>query len=303
VSTTAETVATSRRAANRPAPLAHALIHVALLAAGALVLFPFLWMVSTSLKTLDQAVQFPPAAIPSSPQFGNYATAFGAAPFGRYFLNTVFVAVTTTSLSLLFSSTAAFAFARMRFPGRGPLFLMLIATLMVPFEVQMIPDFVLIRHIPLVGGNDIWGEGGRGLYDTYWAMIVPWAASPFAVFLMRQFFMSLPNDYYEAAQIDGASRTTFFLRIALPLARPALVTAGLFGFLGSWNALLWPLIVTSSASVRPIQVGLATFSTEQGTQYHLLMAAATMAILPVVLLYLIAQRQFTEGVTASGIKG
>jgi multiple sugar transport system permease protein len=303
VSTTASAVEPARRALARPAAGAHALIHVVLLCVGVVVLFPFFWMVSTSLKTLAEAVEFPPSLFSPSPQLGNYPTAWRSAPFPRYFLNTAFVATTTALLSLAFSSLAAFAFARMRFPGRGPLFLMLIATLMVPFEVQLIPDFVLIRHIPLVGGNDIWGEGGKGLYDTYWAQIVPWAASPFAVFLLRQFFMALPNDFYEAAQLDGASRGTFFLWIALPLARPALVTAGLFGFLGSWNALLWPLIVTSSPDVRPIQVGLATFSTEQGTQYHLLMAAATLAILPVVLLYLVAQRQFTEGVTASGIKG
>ena len=277
--------------------------HLALVAAAALVMFPFYWMVSTSFKTLSEAVQFPPTWVPIDPQPGNYARAWGQAPFGRYFLNTAFLATTTTLLSLTFSSLAAFAFARMRFPGRQALFVLLLATMMVPFEVQLIPDFVIIRRMPLLGGNDIWGQGGRGLYDTYWAQILPWAASPFAVFLLRQFFLSVPKDYYEAAQLDGASRFTFFARIALPLARPALVTSGLFGFLGSWNALLWPLIVTSSPNVRPIQVGLATFSTEQGTQYHLLMAAATFAILPVVLLYVAAQRQFTEGVAATGIKG
>jgi multiple sugar transport system permease protein len=277
--------------------------HLALVAAAALVMFPFYWMVSTSFKTLSEAVQFPPTWIPIDPQPGNYARAWGQAPFGRYFLNTAFLATTTTLLSLTFSSLAAFAFARMQFPGRQALFVLLLATMMVPFEVQLIPDFVIIRRMPLLGGNDIWGQGGRGLYDTYWAQILPWAASPFAVFLLRQFFLSVPKDYYEAAQLDGASRFTFFARIALPLARPALVTSGLFGFLGSWNALLWPLIVTSSPDVRPIQVGLATFSTEQGTQYHLLMAAATFAIIPVVLLYVAAQRQFTEGVAATGIKG
>jgi len=277
--------------------------HLALVAAAALVMFPFYWMVSTSFKTLSEAVQFPPTWVPIDPQPGNYARAWGQAPFGRYFLNTAFLATTTTLLSLTFSSLAAFAFARMQFPGRQALFVLLLATMMVPFEVQLIPDFVIIRRMPLLGGNDIWGQGGRGLYDTYWAQILPWAASPFAVFLLRQFFLSVPKDYYEAAQLDGASRFTFFARIALPLARPALVTSGLFGFLGSWNALLWPLIVTSSPNVRPIQVGLATFSTEQGTQYHLLMAAATFAILPVVLLYVAAQRQFTEGVAATGIKG
>lgn len=277
--------------------------HLALLAAAALVLFPFYWMVSTSLKTLAEAVQFPPSWLPADPQPQNYPRAWSSAPFARYFLNTAFIATTTTLLSLTFSSLAAFAFARMRFPGRGVLFVVLLATMMIPFEVQLIPDFVIIRRIPLLGGNDVWGQGGRGLYNTYWAQILPWAASPFAVFLMRQFFLALPKDYDEAAQLDGASRFTFFTRIALPLAQPALVTAGLFGFLGSWNALLWPLIVTSSPDVRPIQVGLATFSSEQGTQYHLLMAAATFAILPVVLLYALAQRQFTEGVAASGIKG
>jgi len=303
VSTTASGLSATRAAASHPSRGAHALIHVVLIVAGLTVLFPFYWMVATSLKTLPEALAAPPTLFPASPQVANYPTAWAAAPFARYFLNTAIVAVTTAVLSLTFSSLAGFAFARMRFPGRSVLFLMLITTMMVPFEVQMIPDFVMIRHIPLLGGNDIWGNGGKGLYDTYWAQIVPWAASPFAVFLLRQFFMSLPNDFYEAAQLDGAGRGRFFVSIALPLARPALVTAGLFGFLGSWNALLWPLIVTSSPDVRPIQVGLATFSTEQGTQYHLLMAAATLGILPVVLLYLIAQRQFTEGVTASGIKG
>jgi multiple sugar transport system permease protein len=277
--------------------------HLVLVVAAALVMFPFYWMVSTSFKTLAEAVQFPPTWAPLDPQPGNYPRAWGQAPFGRYFLNTAFLATTTTLLSLTFSSLAAFAFARMEFPGRQALFVLLLATMMVPFEVQLIPDFVIIRRMPLLGGNDIWGQGGRGLYDTYWAQILPWAASPFAVFLMRQFFLAVPKDYYEAAQLDGATRFTFFTRIALPLARPALVTSGLFGFLGSWNALLWPLIVTSRADVRPIQVGLATFSNEQGTQYHLLMAAATFAILPVVLLYAVAQRQFTEGVAATGIKG
>jgi multiple sugar transport system permease protein len=277
--------------------------HLVLVVAAALVMFPFYWMVSTSFKTLAEAVQFPPTWVPLDPQPGNYPRAWGQAPFGRYFLNTAFLATTTTLLSLTFSSLAAFAFARMEFPGRQALFVLLLATMMVPFEVQLIPDFVIIRRMPLLGGNDIWGQGGRGLYDTYWAQILPWAASPFAVFLLRQFFLSVPREYHEAAQLDGATRFTFFARIALPLARPALVTSGLFGFLGSWNALLWPLIVTSRPDVRPIQVGLATFSTEQGTQYHLLMAAATFAILPVVLLYVVAQRQFTEGVAATGIKG
>ena len=279
------------------------LVHVVLVLVAVVVVFPFYWMISTSLKTLQEALRVPPVLFPTAPQLGNYPTAFRAAPFPRYFLNTAFIAGLTTLLSLLFSSLAAFAFAKMRFPGRQVLFLGMLATLMVPFEVQLIPDFVIIRHLPLLGGNDVWGNGGKGLYDTYWAQIVPWAASPFGVFLMRQFFLSLPNDFYEAAQLDGATRFVFFSRIALPLARPALITAGLFGFLGSWNALLWPLVVTSSPDVRPIQVGLATFSTEQGTQYHLLMAAATLVMLPVVVLYLLAQRQFTEGVASSGLKG
>jgi len=279
------------------------LIHLVLVLVAIVVVFPFYWMISTSLKTLQEALRVPPVVFPTMPQLGNYPTAFRAAPFPRYFLNTAFVAGLTTLLSLLFSSLAAFAFAKMRFPGRQVLFLGMLATLMVPFEVQLIPDFVIIRHLPLLGGNDVWGNGGKGLYDTYWAQIVPWAASPFGVFLMRQFFLSLPNDFYEAAQLDGATRFVFFSQVALPLARPALITAGLFGFLGSWNALLWPLVVTSSPEVRPIQVGLATFSTEQGTQYHLLMAAATLVMLPVVVLYLVAQRQFTEGVASSGLKG
>jgi multiple sugar transport system permease protein len=180
--------------------MAKPLKHAALLVAAALVLFPFYWMLTTSLKTLSEAVQFPPTWVPMEPQLENYPRAWGAAPFGRYFLNTAFMATTTTLLSLTFSSLAAFAFARMRFPGRQALFVMLLATMMIPFEVQLIPDFVIIRRLPLLGGNDIWGQGGRGLYDTYWAQILPWAASPFAVFLMRQFFLALPKEYDEAAR-------------------------------------------------------------------------------------------------------
>ncbi len=220
--------------------------------------------------------------------FHNYREAWHAAPFARYFYVSFVTAGTQVLVGLFLAAMAGFAFARVRFPGREPVFLLLLATMMIPGEVLLIPNYIVLAKL--------------GWLDTFYALIVPWLASVFGIFLLRQFYRSLPQDLFDAARIDGASYLTLLFRIALPLAVPGLVTFGIFNFLGAYNALLWPLIVTQSPEMRTVQVGLQAFIGEAGSDYGQLMAAATMAILPIVVGYFFAQRQFVEGIARSGIK-
>lgn len=269
--------------------LKKALIYLILIIGVVIVGFPFFWMVMSSLKPLDEVILFPPTIFPTKWLFSNYVEAWRSAPFARYFLNTALVASLVTVSVLVTSSLAAYAFALMDFKGRSFIFTLFLATMMVPYEVALIPNFVLIRKL--------------GWYNTYAALIIPWSCNAFSVFLLRQFFLNIPKDLFDAAKIDGCGNFEMLWRIAIPLSTPAILTVSLFSFLGSWNALLWPLVVTSSEEMRVLQVGLAVFMREEGTQYHLLMAAATFTIVPIVLLYFFFQRRFIEGIVLSGIKG
>ncbi len=276
------------------------------LGAGALaMLFPFYWMVITSFKDLAEINLSPPTVVPRAWHPENYLTAWNKpeSTFGRYFLNSAIIALVGTALQMLCAILAAYAFARMDFPLKGPLFLLVLATLMIPFEVTLIPNFVTIRHLPLLGGNDWSGSGGRGLYDSYGGIILPGLANAFSVFLLRQAFLQLPRDFWDAAQIDGASRWMFLWRVAVPLTLPTVLTATLFALLARWKAVLWPLIITSSEELRPVQVAMLYFRGEEGPNFHLLMAAATLVALPGIALYLVAQRHFTEGLASAGVKG
>ncbi|MFW6120367.1 MAG: ABC transporter permease subunit [Petrotogales bacterium] len=218
----------------------------------------------------------------------NYVSAWNAAPFGRYYANTVFVAVTTTFLEIIFAAMAAFAFAKMDFFGKNFIFTLFLATMMVPGEVLLVPNFITLTVF--------------GWIDTYYALIVPWVISVFAIFLIRQHFMTIPNELYDAAKIDGLSKWKFLWRIMVPLSKPAIITGALLKFVGSWNAFLWVLIVTKSPEYRTLPVGLQNFSSATGTEYNLLMAAATFSIIPVVILFLITQKYFIAGISRSGLK-
>jgi len=274
--------------ARRRSRLRPVLVHALLLGLGVAAAFPFIWMVLTSLKTETEALAFPPVLFPASPQWDNYREAWVAAPFGRYFFNTAFVSLSVT-LSVMFTALlAGYAFGTLEFPGKQLLFTLYLATMMIPFEVILIPNFLLVSQL--------------GWYNSYRALIIPWGANVFSVFLLTQFFRSLPRDYLEAAQLDGCGHWMYLWKVAAPLARPALATAGLFAFLGSWNSLLWPLLVTEDDSVRPIEVGLRYFLESEAFRPHLLMAASTLAMLPILLLFLVAQRTFVEGI-AAGVKG
>lgn len=220
--------------------------------------------------------------------FHNYREAWSAARFERYFFNSFLTAGLQVLGGLLIAVMTAFALARIPFPGKDLVFALILATLMIPGEVLLIPNYIVLARLDWI--------------DTYYALIVPWLASVFGIFLLRQFYLSLPQDLFDAARIDGASYIVQMLRIALPLSVPGLVTYGIFSFLGAYNALLWPLIVTNSPEMRTVQLGLQVFIGEAGADYGALMAASTLTVLPIIIGYFIAQRQFIQGVARSGIK-
>lgn len=265
------------------------LTYIVLSAGMAIMILPLLWMISTSFKTLEEASQIPIQWIPSTFRFSNYVEVFRVIPMARFMLNTLFVSVTVTVVSLFVSSLAAYAFARIEFKGRNTLFFIYLATLMVPGQVTMIPVFILLRSFNML--------------DTYSALIFPSIFTAFGVFMLRQFFLSIPKELEEAATVDGCSRFRIYWNIVLPLSTAAFVTLGIFIFLQEWSQFLWPLIVIDSIELQTIQVGLRTFMGEYGTEWPLLMAGAVIAELPIVLLYMFCQRYVIEGIATSGIKG
>lgn len=264
------------------------ILYAAMGVAGVLIAFPFFWMASTSLKTVAEATTFPPTLLPTVWHFENYVTAWRAAPFARYFVNSAIVAGGTTLLGLLTAALAAYALARMRVPGKRWIFGILVATLMIPPEATLIPNYITIQRLH-------W-------YNTYLALIIPFAASVFSIFLLRQSFLQVPHELYEAAVLDGCSHARYLWAIVVPLSRAGLAVVGLLTFIRAWNDFQWPLIVTSSESVRPVQVGLSVFQSDVSTQYHLLMAATVMAVLPVLALFVVAQRQLVQGVSRTGFR-
>lgn len=267
----------------------HTLLHIALIAGSLLMLLPFIWMISTSLKEAREVFAFPPRWIPGTFNWSNYTEALTAMPFGRFYFNSLIVALSTTFLTLTTSSLAAFAFARLRFKGRDTLFLIYLATLMIPFTVLLIPNFVLVRYLD-------W-------YDSYAALIFPPAFSAFATFLLRQNFRGIPMELDNAARIDGASSFRIWWQIIMPNSGAALAALAIFIFLGNWNEFLWPLVVTNSVEMRTIPVGLNSFQGQYGVKWELLMAAAVVAMLPVLIVYMFAQKWFIKGITITGMGG
>jgi multiple sugar transport system permease protein len=267
------------------------------------MILPFLWMLSTSLKPESQIFRFPPVWIPGKWEWRNYRAAMEAAPFGRYFLNTAIFATAATISNLLFCSMAAYAFARLRFRGRDVLFILVLGTMMIPGQVTMVPVFIMLKHWPLAGGNNLLGAGGHGLLNSFTGLVLPGAVGAFGIFLLRQFFMTLPRELEDAARIDGCSEAGIYWRIILPLSRPALATLGIFTFTAAWNEFLWPLLIMSKDSMKTLQVGLQVFQTQYVTRWDLLMAGTVVVTIPVLIIFLAGQRYFTKGIALSGIKG
>jgi multiple sugar transport system permease protein len=263
-------------------------LHLILIPLAALMVTPLAWMVITSIQTPSEARQFPPV-FPSGIHWQNYIDAIHAAPFGRFFLNSFVVTAAAVIGNVALCSLDGYAFARLRFFGRDVLFVILLATLMIPFQVVMIPTFLIMRHL--------------GLVDSLGALILPNLVTPFGIFLMRQFFRTLPIELEEAARLDGCSRLGTLVRIVLPLSGPALATLAVMTFLWNWNDFLWPLVVIQSENHMTLQLGLSTFQGAHSTAWTLLMAGNVLAVLPMLLVFLLAQRHFVDSIASAGIKG
>lgn len=266
-------------------------LFVALSLGVVLMVVPFLWMVSTSLKPSGQVLSLPPQFIPEAPTLDAYRTIFDRFPMGRVLLNSTFVAVVSTLGQLIICSMSGYAFARFRFRGRETLFVIYLVTLMIPFAVTIIPQFIVVRNL--------------GWINSYAGLIVPGMFSAFGTFLMRQFFQSIPRELEEAATIDGAGTVRTFFTIIAPLSGPPLATLGLLSFMGSWNNFLWPLLIINDRTLMTLPVALSAL---QGiypgqNQWNLLMAGAVVAVVPLMIVFLFAQRWFIEGVASSGLKG
>ncbi len=275
---------------------AQGFLYLALCGLAVIFLVPYLWMVFSSLKPQVEIFQYVyplswKTFVPQHFTLGAYRELFHLVPFpfSRYLLNSLFVALSVTILSLIVNSLAAYAFARLEFPGRNVVFAIFLSTMIVPFEVLAIPLYLQIRSL--------------GWVNTYQALIIPWVANPLGIFLLRQFFQEIPRELEEAARIDGSSYFGAFRHVVLPNSIPALVAFALIRFQASWDAFLWPLIAAPSAEKRVIQVAIASFVTEVQTRWDLTFAASTMATLPIILIFLVLQRYYVQGVVMSGLKG
>jgi len=266
--------------------LALAWVGVVLLACTMVV--PFLYMASTSLMDEFEVLRYPPAVVPAHPTLANYPGALTALPFGRFFLNSAILATCVVIGQLLTSATAAYAFARLRFPGRDRVFLAFLSVLMVPAIVLLIPRFLIVNAL--------------GWVDSYAGLISTELVSVWGIFLLRQFFLTIPRELEDAARLDGAGEWTIFWRVALPLSKPALATLAVFAFVDQWKNFLWPLIVTRSTPLQVVEVGIASFHGLYYTNWPFQMAAAMTAIIPLVVLFFVAQRYFIQGIQLTGLK-
>ncbi len=265
------------------------LIYVILIIGTIAVLFPFAWMILTSLKSLAEVQAVPPVIIPEEPLVSNYGEALRRAPFLMYFFNSVVIALVSTIFVLVINSLGAFAFVKYDFKGKSLLLTLFIATMMVPGEMLIITNFQTIASMQLV--------------DTRIAVFLPYVVSVFYMFLIKQFFEQIPKELYLASKIDGDSDFKFFYRVLLPISKPVLVTVALLNIIGSWNAFLWPILITNSQNIRTLPIGLIQFTTDTGSEVQLLMAANTIVILPMILLFIVTRKYVIGGLTHGSVKG
>ncbi|MFL5962420.1 MAG: carbohydrate ABC transporter permease [Gaiellaceae bacterium] len=261
---------------------------ILLIGGAVIILLPFAWMLGTSFKPQSDVFGYPLRLQPTHPTLSNYVAIWRELPFARLVLNSIVFAGGVTVLSVFFDSLAAYALARLRFPGRTVAFYLVLATLMVPFQVTLVPLFELVFHLHWL--------------NTYQGLIVPRATSAFGIFLLRQFFVSVPRELDEAARVDGASEWHIYRRIMLPLAKPALATLGVFYFMNNWNDFLWPLVITTGTSHENLPAGLTLFSGQYVIQHGVLMAGAVISLLPLAVAFMLAQRYFVRGIATTGIK-
>jgi ABC-type glycerol-3-phosphate transport system permease component len=274
--------------------LGHVALYALLLLGAGIAMLPLFWMISTSLMTLGETLN--QQWLPRSPQWHNYAEAWTEAKFATYFLNSVLMTTALLVGLLLTSILGGYAFARIHFVGREVMFFGLLSTMMIPEAMILLPNFLVIRGdiMPLPGGSWL---------NTLQGLTVPFMANAFSIFLLRQFFKQLPVELWDAARMDGCGHLRFLITVVLPISKAPILTVGLLGFISAWDAFLWPLLVTTKETWRPLMVGLWSLVTEAGSETHLFMAGATITLLPVLLLYFLLQKQFTESIITSGFKG
>jgi len=264
------------------------LLWFAMAAAALLVAFPLLWMFLSSFKTNEELFRIVPTILPENPSFAGYHHIFTQMPFGRYFLNSLVVATATTILAVLTSAIAGYIFAKFEFRGKNLLFIAILASMMIPGTVMVVPRYIMVNWL--------------GWIDTYWALIIPQGITVFGIFLMRQYMHGIPSDYIDAARVDGMGEFGIFAQIILPLCKPALAALAILSFIGSWDALLWPLVAVSSDSMRTLPMGIAGLATVHSPSLPLMLPAATISVIPVILVFAAFQRQFVNAMTSTGLK-
>lgn len=286
---TRRSVAAATTRARRPIATSSLLIHLVLVLGACLFVGPFLWMILTSIKTLSESTHVPPLIFPAVPQWHNYQDAVATLPFIQFYVNTIVMTAGRTLGQLLFCSLAAYVFARIEFPGRNVLFLLMLSVLMVPPQVFYLPQYLIMKDLHWL--------------NSLQALIVPGMFSAFGTFLLRQFFLGLPMELDEAAKIDGANHLQIYWKVILPLAKPALIALAIFTILWSWNDLMWPLIVNDSVDKMTLAVGLASLQGQHSTNFPILMAGALLATWPMLVMFVVFQRYFIEGIAITGTKG
>jgi multiple sugar transport system permease protein len=268
--------------------LPHSLLFIVMCLVAVAMLFPFIWMAFTSLKPENEVVAFPPTLVPHAWTVSSYVDIWQRIPYGRFFLNSLIFAGGVTIISLTLDSMTAFALSRLALPGRDVIFVVVLIALMLPFQVTFIPLFVTVYQL--------------GWLNTFAGLIVPRASNAFGIFLLRQFFMTLPRELDEAARVDGAGNFYIYSRIVLPLSVPALATLAIFHFMYNWNDFLWPLLITSSPDMRTLPAGLALFMGQHVIEYSVVMAGATLALAPLIVAFLFVQKYFVQSIAMSGLK-
>ena len=274
-----------------------------LLTTGAIVFFaPWAWMVSASFQPIGQIFEWPPNWIPDTITLQNYVRFLSAEGFFRWVLNSGFLAIVVLLVQMFFNSLAAYSFAKRKFPGRDALFLLMLGTLMIPGQLFLIPNYLILLRSPLFGGNNLLGIGGHGMLDSFWGIIVPYSFSVWSVFFMRQYMKTIPDDLLDAARMDGASEFTIYSKVILPLCGPVLAAQAIFTFTFVWNDFFWPLIVISSSELRTLQLGLALFILKNKTVWDVVFAGSVISTLPVLLVFIFFQKYFIRGIALTGMK-
>jgi multiple sugar transport system permease protein len=278
------------------------IVYVILITGSIIFIAPWIWMVSASFQPIGQIFEWPPNWIPDTLTLQNYRKFLSAEGFFRWVLNSGFLAVVVLVVQTFFNSLAAYSFAKRKFPGRDALFLLMLATLMIPGQLFLIPNYLILLRSPLFGGNNILGVGGHGMLDSFWGIIIPYSFSVWSVFFMRQYMKGIPDDLLDAARMDGASEFQIYWKVVMPLCGPVLAAQAIFTFTFVWNDFFWPLIVISNPDLRTLQLGLALFIIKNKTVWDIVFAGSVVSTLPVLLIFIFFQKYFIRGIALTGMK-